>query len=247
MSNLRQIIRAWVQYADDNDGKLVAGRAGYLSHYMNISEPSWVSSYFFHSTSRSELAANPDKGALWPYLLNIDIYHCPRRANHFLTYAAVCAANGTSLDGWYMDSECYLQSLAHGSMIPPNKVGKTVLRLIRMSDIVSPGASERAVFIDAGNSQFGFVIPYFEPFWGGLHRSAPPTYHAGGMPLSFADAHVEYWKWSRDTIDLPRELYHRSSGQFTEHLVRRDTSPKTDEGFYDLQRTQKAIWGRLGY
>ena len=68
------------------------------------------------------------------------------------------------------------------------------------------------------------------------------------MPLSFADAHVEYWKWSRDTIDLPRELlYHRSGGQFTEHLVRRDTSPKTDEGFYDLQRTQKAIWGRLGY
>ena len=244
-SNLRQITLAWVQYADDNDGKLVAGATRYLSPYD--SEPSWVSGYFLTSQSRSELLANPDKGALWPYLLNIDIYHCPRgRAGHFLTYAAVCAANGTDLDGWYMDSSSYLNGIAHGS-VTPNHVGNTVLRLVRMSDIVSPGASERAVFIDAGQSQVGYFIPYFQPVWNSRYRHPPPTYHAGGMPLSFADTHVEYGKWSRDTIDLPRELYLHSSGRLTEHLIRGRTSPQTDEGFHDLQRMQKATWGRLGY
>ena len=145
-----------------------------------------------------------------------------------------------------MDSDSYLQSSVRDAGIP-NKVGMTVLRLIRMSDIISPGASQRAVFIDYGQTQRGFAIPYFEPYWGGPHRHNPPTYHAGGMPISFADAHVEYWKWSRDTIDLPRELVLSSGGQVTEYLANRKTSPKTEEGIYDLQRTQKAIWGRLGY
>jgi prepilin-type processing-associated H-X9-DG protein len=173
---------------------------------------------------------------------------CPRgRAGHFLTYAAVCAANGTDLVNlWYIDSHDYLHSITYYKA-PPNNVGKTVLRLIRMSDIVIPGASERAVFIDAGQNQPGFVIPYFESYWGGPHRNYPPTYHAGGMPISFADAHVEYWKWSRETIDFPREFNLYSGGQVMEYLASSKTSPKTEKGIYDLQRTQKAIWGRLGY
>ena len=243
-SNLRQITLAWVQYADDNNGKLVGGAAENLN--PTSPEPAWVSNDFQFPESRSELVANPDKGALWPYLRNIDVYHCPRgRHAHFLTYAAVCAANGTDLYGWYTASSSYLE-LLRSPKIPVNRVGKTVLRLIRMSDIVSPGASERAVFIDAGQSQPGFVIPYFDPVWGGIHRNAPPTYHGGGMPLSFADGHVEYWKWSRETVALPRILQSYSNGQVAEYLAGQP-SPKTEEGMHDLQRTQKAIWGRLGY
>ena len=244
-SNLRQLSLAWVQYADDNDGKLVGGTV--YDNASDLSEPPWVSNDFRFPESRSELLTSFYKGALWPYLLNIDIYHCPRgRSGHFLTYAIVCAANGTDLSsGWYMDSRSYLQFI-RDSMIP-NKVGMTVLRLIRMSDIVIPGASQRAVFIDAGQAQYGFAIPYFEPYWGGPHRNHPPTYHAGGMPISFADAHVEYWKWSRETINFPREFNLYSGGQVMEYLASPKTSPKTEEGFHDLQRTQKAIWGRLGY
>jgi hypothetical protein len=107
-----------------------------------------------------------------------------------------------------------------------NRVGNTVLRLSRLGDIMEPGASQRAVFIDHGFGGTCFRVAYYEPRW---IWDAPPIHHAEGATLSMADAHAEYWKWkARETID---------------HVG----APQTEQGLYDLQRVQKATWGRLGY
>jgi hypothetical protein len=46
-------------------------------------------------------------------------------------------------------------------------VGSTVLRLKSLMDIVSPGAGQRAVFIDMGQTPSGrdFYMYYLDPIW----------------------------------------------------------------------------------
>jgi len=197
--------------------------------------------------SRSALIKNPNKGALWPYIRNIDFYRCPRgRAGHVATYSIISAANGSDTNGRFMDAESFLMGYK-GEGPPINRVGRTVLRLIRLTDIISPGAGERAVFIDTGQMPGGFYVPYFYPKWD--NGSPPPIHHADGVTLSMADGHAEYWKWKgRETITgLPRMLAPvRDTGLFVEGMKAAYES-QTEDGLYDLQRLQRAAWGRLGY
>lgn len=61
-----------------------------------------------------------------------------------------------------------------------------------------------------------------------------------------ADGHVEHWKWrGKETVEMPRVLK-PTHGTFKERLES-DYEPQTEDGMYDLQRLQKATWGRLGY
>ena len=126
------------------------------------------------------------------------------------------------------------------------RVGRTVLKLTRLTDIISPGASQRAVFIDMGQTPFGddFYVHYLYPKW--RVHSPPPVRHGDGTTLSMADGHAEYWRWSSETIQMPRMLLPMDS-LFGEVLKNGDDEPRTEEGIYDLQRLQKATWGRIGY
>ena len=193
---------------------------------------------FRHATERADVINNPNKGTLWPYTGNIDLYGCPRHRERWwrnsewitvATYAIVASANGGNVEGTHQDSRNW-----RTWVVPPGKrVGKTVLKLTRITDIGNPPASQRAVFVDVGHTARDFVVPYLYPEYRSDH---PPTSHAQGATFSMADGHAEYWKWrGRETVDW---------------LDRPDwdgVAPKTEEGMYDLQRLQKAIWGRLGY
>jgi len=62
-----------------------------------------------------------------------------------------------------------------------------------------------------------------------------------------ADGHAEYWKWkSRETSEIPRKLV-PAGPLLMEILEEKEYEPKTKDGLYDLQRLQRAVWGRLGY
>jgi prepilin-type processing-associated H-X9-DG protein len=128
------------------------------------------------------------------------------------------------------------------------RVGPTVLKLTRLTDILSPGAAQRAVFIDMGQTPTSsdFYVYYLYPKW--KFFSAPPIRHGNGTTLSMADGHTEYWKWKgRETVQMPRELFPMRT-VFAELLEGwKDYEPQTEDGLYDLQRLQKATWGRLGY
>jgi len=256
LSNLRQLTLAWVLYADDNDSKLVSGRPfdlmsrSYL--YPDVYIEGWLGRAFIPSdwvvTEEwgPPWTTGPDKGALWPYLKDFDVYRCPRgRPGHAATYALVSAANHYTVEGTYVN-------LPRGWVYRPKpgkRVGKTVLKLTRLTDITSPGAAQRAVFIDMGQTPFGgaFHVNYLYPRWE-ARNSGPPIHHSGGVTLSMADGHAEYWKWKgRETVKMPRKLLpFGSSSQFAE-VLEEDYEPQTEDGLYDVQRVQRATWGRLGY
>ena len=244
LSNLRQLTLAWIAYAEQYDSKIVLGRAfgaqgarpllrGWVGHDFSppgATRPPWV--------------PDPDKGALWPYVRDMKIYRCSRgRAGHAVTYATVIAANGSSVEGTYLPD-------TGGRDLPEIgiRVNRTTLKLTKLTDIISPGASQRVVFVDTGQTpnSSDFYVHYLYPKW--KFFSPPPIRHGVGTTLSMADGHVEYWKWKgRETVEMPRELFPMRN-VFEELLEgREDYEPRTEDGLYDLQRLQKATWGRLGY
>ncbi len=257
LSNLRQLTLAWTAYATEHDGKIVNGRpfgrraSGQPGQNGYLEVKGWAGRAFLprNSQHRAVLMAHPDKGALWPWLKDIDIYRCPKgRAGHALTYATVVSANGAEVEGTFMPNSGGRELNRLGK-----RVGGTVLRLTRLTDILSPGAAQRAVFMDYGQMPAGntFYVHYLYPRW--KWHSAPPIHHAGGMTISMADGHAEYWKWKgSETLNFPRQLMSMDN-LFTEVLEPPSVAgatahePQTEDGMYDLQRLQRATWGRLGY
>jgi prepilin-type N-terminal cleavage/methylation domain-containing protein/prepilin-type processing-associated H-X9-DG protein len=256
LSNLRQLTLAWITYAEENDSNIVLGdpflRSGPKdpsTGQMIVITRGWLGRAFLFPESRSELIKDPNKGALWPWIKNVDIYRCPGgRKGHAATYDIVSAARGDLVEGTY--------EATTGTAISAigNRVGKTVLRLNKLTDIVNPGAGQRAVFIDTGQIGSGYYVNYLYPEW--REQSPPPKHHGGGVTLSMADGHAEYWKWKgRETINIPLRQLHfpKSINLFYEVIDGPQVpgwngyGPQTEDGMYDLQRLQKATWGRLGY
>ncbi|MHC4559713.1 MAG: prepilin-type N-terminal cleavage/methylation domain-containing protein [Planctomycetota bacterium] len=258
LSNLKQLTLAWTAYAEEHDGKLIdGGPFGRHAHgqpgdngFREVK--GWAGTAFLprNSQHRAVLMAHKDKGALWPWIKDIDIYRCARgRKGHALTYATVVSANGCEVEGTFIPNSGGHELNRIGKL-----VGSTMLRLTRLTDIKAPGASQRAVFMDYGQMPAGnnFYVHYLYPRW--KWHSAPPIHHDGGMTLSMADGHAEYWKWKgQETLNYPRELlpvghlfcevFEKPAGQIRHD----DPMPQTKDGMYDLQRLQRATWGRLGY
>ena len=230
LSNLRQLTLAWILYADYNDGKLVFGRDSGWREWGPLGNPSILKGW-------RTAGGGVESGALWPYLRDIDIYSCPNRRIYKLgIYSIVTAANGgATVEG------TYLQDSRSPVLYPGIRVGKTVLKLTKLTDIISPGAAQRAVFIDARSAGNEFYVHYLYPKW--QFNSLPPIHHSGGVTLSMADGHAEYWKWKgRETVEISRKLWPRAPASEI-----KDLEPQTEDGLYDLKRLQRATWGRLGY
>ena len=258
LNNLKQLTFAWKFYADEHDGWLVWGSA--FSHHSrggHLGDPDyeqfgWVYRGFpetYSPSSKLTDEENQHKGTLWPYIENTKAYRCPRgKSGNNVTYSTLISANGRPHADGTCDSSLVNKNfwLARSS----KRVGKTVLRLTNYKDIVSPGPDQRAIFLCIGQLPEGstFHIDYQNPLWD--YASPPPIHHAKGVTLSMADCHVEYWKWQgHETVTLPREEVMSNTTKRSYELLAdsNDTIPRTEDGLHDLQRLQKAAWGRLGY
>ncbi len=231
LSNLKQFTLAWILYAEDNDENLVNGRARGPS-WDQWGRP-WVDVPSFSTSDPNDASSRRPAGALWAYLKDAGVYRCPRsRPGRPVTYAIVCAANGDSPDE------------TREGLFRSKRIGRTVLWIRKLTDIVSSSAAKRAIFVDYGNSPAmgnAFQVHYAHPGWT-LGGGIPFVHHNQGMTLSMADEHVEYWKWKgAETMDMIRATL--PGGSFTDGRF----EPQTEDGLYDLQRLQKATWGRLGY
>jgi prepilin-type processing-associated H-X9-DG protein len=97
LGNLRQLILAWILYADDNDDKLVSSEAGVRRSMSNWCEP-WVGVTWASGWARGENL--PENGALWPYIKEVNLYKCPTGyRGELMTYAMMISNNGRSVEG----------------------------------------------------------------------------------------------------------------------------------------------------
>ena len=227
LSNLKQLMLAWILYADDNEDMIVNGAAGYGPPYNDsfghADELAWVlKCYAPDWASGGQLPKNEQKdgikdGALWPYCSNVKLYRCPTGyQGEMLTYAIMFSMNAIGYPEVLQVPGAYIEN---------------------RSEIRNPAPAQRLVFIDEGwVSPDAFAVHYGgeEQWW-----DDPPVRHADGTSVSFADGHSEYWKWKgSDTVKRGKSVVRGHKGHWT---------PETSDGFQDLYKMQKATWGKLGY
>lgn len=239
LSNLKQLTLAWVAYAGDNDEKIVNGEAyGGASGTCGMGgaggphdrEKYWTgadcaSDYMTGGKldQQVQLAAIR-AGALYPWIPADRAYQCPTGIRgEMRTYTITDAMNGlTSGRG----------PVANGNSSVT--VGKTTLWCKKTTQVVVPFPQERLVFVDEGRvTPDSYATHYDTATW----WDPPHCRHGDGTNVSFVDGHSDYWKWKgQETIN---------DGKLANPV--HQLKPTTDDGFEDLHRMQRGVWGRLGY
>jgi prepilin-type N-terminal cleavage/methylation domain-containing protein/prepilin-type processing-associated H-X9-DG protein len=211
MSNMRQLVVAWMTYAENNDGKLVNG-GQYTGNNPFPTEPYWCTGFataddhgfdwniggywgsneycttnpsspmYSEVLSYDERVEKLKKGALYRYVKNTKVYRCSEGEKIIhRTYSIPLSMNAHS-DG----------------MATPPREGKVFKRTGQIK-----GSSQRLVFIEEvrmtpDGLQIGADQPWWEDFpdW-------PGVMHDNGATVGMADGHCDLWKWQcQKTIEL---------------------------------------------
>lgn len=192
LSNLRQFQTAWILYAEDNEDYLA----------LNFSEPTTnEAKYGRRNTQGSWVTGNPKedlelgnpersaenirRGSLFSYMKSPAVYRCP---------------SGDGVNGETRGMRSYaISAYMNGDAVAADSRVK-----VSLSEVQSQPASDMFVFIEehvespwAGSF---VVMPGgkvgLSSATAGRFASVPGAWHAGGSDLSFADGHVEYWRWA---------------------------------------------------
>jgi prepilin-type N-terminal cleavage/methylation domain-containing protein/prepilin-type processing-associated H-X9-DG protein len=245
LSNLKQLALAWNMYADENDDKIVNGEAAGGGNGL-ASTPSsgahkgekwWVGGDCGNYNAGEHLPRETQlnalrNGALYPYTKKETLYRCPTGVRgEMRTYSI-----GDSMNG--------LTSGRTGTVTSDGKgvrVGRTVLWVKKRMEITSPGPAFRLVFLDEGRiTPDSYATHYVNQRW----WDPPFVRHGDGTNVSFADGHSAYWKFkgqkTLETGKLAAVNYYNTASL---HQM----TPESPDDIEDLQKVQKAIWGRLGY
>ncbi len=234
LGNLRQMVMAWMLYAENNDGKLVNGGQPWADVPPLITEPYWCTALppvpltdetgTYSTTTRldwdtslwpyEERICLMKQGALYTYIKNIKMYRCqeaPKTTHR--TFVMPCSMNAAWINPTG-GQDCY----------PPAKVAK------RMGQITK--SKERAVFFEERViSRDAFMFP--------LGTSCPLVdvidyLHGNGANFAFADGHAEYHQWQcQKTLDW-------ADGVLTVDQIAADSCFQTKDRLW----IQNACWGQ---
>jgi prepilin-type N-terminal cleavage/methylation domain-containing protein/prepilin-type processing-associated H-X9-DG protein len=217
--NLRQLTICWEMYADDYAGFLApnnwidyVGAGGGFNQTM-----SWC-----NGDARMDVTtSNIQSGLLYPYNQSTGIYHCPSDAS------TVVDANGNPLPQLRLRSYNMSQSVnGLGFWVDPTfnggePVDATQPCFVKLSSATNPPPARLFVFLDENegtlyDDQFGY--PMVNDGWYGYWFDMPSNRHNQGADLSFADGHVEYWRWKAAMLSSGQIGQQVTSAQFPDYL-----------------------------
>ncbi len=205
INNQRQLTLGWQLYADEDRGILASNDVDFRSANVAEATPqSWVIGNAALDTAQTNITG----GSIFPYIKNIACYRCAA------DQSLVTGTTTPTLRSYSLS--CFMGG-------PQADTDQWEIRPVhRTSQIMKPANSlafleEDISSIDDGHFLYSDTINAW--------FNSPAWRHANGDTLSFADAHVEYWKWRSS---LPQDNYF-SSGQ-----------PETDpDVLQDIQRLQQ--------
>ena len=178
LGNVKQLMLAWIMFADDHDQRIVSGNAGGMGGWVG---KGWDDGYGGGAMlSKEEQIRAIHRGTLWDYVKDEGLYKCPTGVSgQYITYSIMDAMRGLDRTSEGTGS-CYIRN--------------------RM-DIDK--MAERMVFIDEGwVTPDSFAVHYNREVW----WDDAPVRHGDGVVLSFADGHGEHHKWKgSDTITHGRD------------------------------------------
>jgi prepilin-type processing-associated H-X9-DG protein/prepilin-type N-terminal cleavage/methylation domain-containing protein len=219
LSNLKQLELCVHLYVTDNNDFLtpnnsVASLSSLTTTGNNQTKGvSWcLDSIDGTSATTQTNPSNIINGLLFQYNTSVAIYHCPADQSTLETIGGQPLPQlrwrsynmSQSINGYadYLPPNAPTWFLSYWTNLPSWKK----LTQIRGESKASPIPSELFVFIDENENtifdgQFGNVcdppLPYYAPdqWW-----DMPSNRHNRGANLSFADGHVEHWKWKQPMI-----------------------------------------------
>ena len=187
LNNLKQMEICWHAYAMDNRDFLVPnnsvnsvttnGNGGAI-----IASESWCLA--------DPTIVNVENGMLFQYNRSVAIYHCPADLSTWPD------GNGNQL----IRARSYNMSQSVNGYPDPSSyvVSQLIPCFRKLTQIKNPNYADCMVFIDENegtllDSQFGMPTDYFggSGYWWDM----PSNRHNQGAAISFADGHVERWKW----------------------------------------------------
>ncbi|MGO9476524.1 MAG: prepilin-type N-terminal cleavage/methylation domain-containing protein [Limisphaerales bacterium] len=192
MNNLEQLQLCWHLYIGDNNDYLVPNNSVAIigASGSDIKGASWLPD---EDASTEYDPSNIVNGLLFQYNASLGIYHCPA------DQSTLVDANGQKLSQLRWRSYNMSQSVNGYPEFDPDLYDYLPM-WDRFTRIRHPIPSELFVLIDENedtevDAEFGCPpvgSPYFEQnvWW-----DMPANRHNQGANLSFADGHVEYWKW----------------------------------------------------
>ena len=189
-SNMKNIVTAWVMYADENKGKLV----GYLpgGGFWPGPRPAPGSGGSATERAMREVQEGLRQGPLFPYCPSVEAYHCP---------GDLRTRRGSPSRGWAYDSYSLAGGMNGGGWGGAQAVKKS-------AQITRP--SDRYVFVEEADSRGynlgGWVLNPITHTW----VDPMAIWHNGKSTLSFADGHVEVHKWLEDTTIAAAEAAHEA-------------------------------------
>jgi len=199
MNNLNQLEVCCHLYTVDNGDLLppndsvdIIGANG--SATVDAVSLSWCPDHPMTDTTPSNL----QRSVLFPYNTSVPIYHCPADRSTVQTAAGVPLPQ--------LRNRSYNMSQSVNGY-PQYKDPDGILAYIpywdRYSLIRQPGPAQLFVFIDENpdtelDAQFG--NPVGEPYWPQEWFDMPSDRHIQGANLSFADGHVEHWRWKAPKV-----------------------------------------------
>ena len=177
LSNLKQLELCWYMYAVDNNDKLPPNNASAQTSHAG----SWIIGNVQTEVDDSNIKA----GVLFPYNSSVGIYKCP--ADKAMTLGSRTVVKQPTFRSYSITS--YM-----GQDDP-------IRSHLKLSQVLRPGPSAAYVFMDEAdqaespadsmNDGLMTMSDYPSQDWADL----PSKRHSNGACLSFADGHVEYWKW----------------------------------------------------
>jgi prepilin-type processing-associated H-X9-DG protein len=183
LDNMKQLNLAWRMYAEDNNdlvalNKSVNPGAGAQLVSMANSSNSWVAG----NPREDRTTAGILRGTLYPYLKTVEVYKCPQDESKL--------RNGTPRSRSYSVSTYWAG----------DDEGADSRVKSRLSDLISPSPDRVFVFAEEHQDSIwsaSFVVLPRERFspLGGAWYSLPADRHEQGCNISFADGHLETWKW----------------------------------------------------
>ncbi len=188
LSNLRQLQTCWLMYANDHDGTLPPNMSIYD---IKTGEPilgvdtrvTWCAGNARTDTN----TVNIERGYLFPYNRSTGIYRCPADASR-VAGSALRRTRSYNMSQ-SINGVPFTREMDAALAIPTFK---------KLMQIRHPDPANLFVFIEVHedsivDSLFGIPIPGSE--FDGTWFDLPANRHNNGCNLSFADGHVEHWKW----------------------------------------------------
>jgi len=232
INNLRQLQTAWLMYVHDNNDALPPNIARGKSP-LDLNRLSLTGSWVVGNAKVDATTSNIQTGVLFKYISAVGVYRCPSDKSTVTNYPGLLRTRSCALN-WWLNGDFRGED---GTLVNPSN---EPLDKTRLSQLTAPGPSQTFVFMDVDEKSIDNGIIYeLNPYstaplaketsWWDL----PSDRHSQGSSISFADTHVEHWRWR-----WPKKFKaHEQS------VANRGQDPQQND-LQDLRRLQACLPGK---